>query len=86
MLVFGWAKFRAVVIEHKTGAKRVQALKGRGDVVCGGDGGVFGSSTRATIFSRDVPGVSEMNVFSGSQWKQSDLNQGLRGVFGAPVF
>ena len=52
----------------------------------GGDGGVFGSSTRATIFSRDVPGVSEMNVFSGSQWRQSDLNQGLRGVFGAPVF
>jgi hypothetical protein len=51
-----------------------------------GDSGIFGSSTFATIFGRDVPGVSEMNVFSGSQWKQSDLNQGLRGVFGAPTF
>ena len=52
----------------------------------GGEGSVFGSSTFAGIFSRDVPGVSEMNVFNGSQWKQSDLNQGLRGVFGAPTF
>lgn len=53
----------------------------------GGDaGGVFGSSTFAAVFSREVPGVSEMNVFNGSQWKQSDLNQGLRGVFGAPTF
>ena len=51
----------------------------------GGEGSVFGSSTFAGIFSRDVPGVSEMNVFNGSQWKQSDLNQGLRGVFGAPT-
>jgi hypothetical protein len=51
----------------------------------GGEGGVFGSSTFAGIFSRDVPGVSEMNVFNGSQWQQSDLNQGLRGVFGAPT-
>ncbi|WP_426809186.1 DUF4347 domain-containing protein [Pseudomonas sp. WOUb67] len=52
----------------------------------GGDGGVFGSSTFAAVFSREVPGVSEMSVFNGSQWKQSDLNQGLRGVFGAPTF
>lgn len=52
----------------------------------GGDGGVFGSSTLAGIFSKDVPGVSEMNVFAGTQWKQSDLNQGLRGVFGVPTF
>ncbi|MHB0765674.1 DUF4347 domain-containing protein [Stutzerimonas sp. NM35] len=51
----------------------------------GGEGGVFGSSTFANIFGRDVPGVSEMNVFNGSQWRQSDLNQGLRGVFGAPT-
>ncbi|WP_218585602.1 DUF4347 domain-containing protein [Pseudomonas sp. Marseille-P9899] len=51
----------------------------------GGEGGVFGSSTFAGIFGRDVPGVSEMNVFNGNQWKQSDLNQGLRGVFGAPT-
>ncbi|HDS1679051.1 TPA: DUF4347 domain-containing protein [Pseudomonas putida] len=52
----------------------------------GGDGGVFGSSALASVFSHEVPGVSEMNVFNGSQWKQSDLNQGLRGVFGAPTF
>ena len=51
----------------------------------GGDGGVFASSTFATLFSREVPGVSEMNVFNGSQWRQSELNQGLRGVFGAPT-
>lgn len=51
----------------------------------GGEGSVFGSSTFAGIFSREIPGVSEMNVFNGSQWKQSDLNQGLRGVFGAPT-
>ena len=57
---------------------------GQGGVA--GEGSVFGSSTFAGIFSRDVPGVSEMNVFNGSQWKQSDLNQGLRGVFGAPTF
>ena len=53
----------------------------------GGDGGgVFGSSTFAAVFGREVPGVSEMNVFNGSQWKQSDINQGLRGVFGVPTF
>ncbi|WP_425928250.1 DUF4347 domain-containing protein [Pseudomonas sp. NyZ201] len=52
----------------------------------GGTGGLFGASTFANIFNRDVPGVSEMNVFNGNQWKQSDLNQGLRGVFGVPTF
>lgn len=52
----------------------------------GGNGGIFGGSTFATIFGREVPGVTEMNVFTGSQWKQSDLNQGLRGVFGVPTF
>ncbi len=52
----------------------------------GGDGGVFGSSTFSSLFSHEVPGASEMNLFSGSQWKQSDLNQGLRGVFGVPTF
>jgi VCBS repeat-containing protein len=51
----------------------------------GSDGGVFGSSTFAGIFSRDVPEVSEMSVFNGHQWVQSDLGQGLRGVFGAPT-
>ena len=52
----------------------------------GGEAGVFGASTFAGIFGRDVPGVSEMNVFNGNQWKQSDINQGLRGVFGVPTF
>lgn len=51
-----------------------------------GNGGVFGGSTFATIFNREVPGISEMNVFGANQWKQSDLNQGLRGVFGVPTF
>lgn len=48
--------------------------------------GLGGGSTLATLFAREVPGVTEMNVFSGNQWKQSDLNQGLRGVFGVPTF
>ncbi|MEG1959556.1 MAG: DUF4347 domain-containing protein [Pseudomonas sp.] len=52
----------------------------------GGSGGVFGASTFATLFNREVPGISEMNVFGANQWKQSDLNQGLRGVFGVPTF
>ncbi|MCU1717249.1 DUF4347 domain-containing protein [Pseudomonas sp. 5P_3.1_Bac2] len=51
----------------------------------GGDGGVFGTSTFASIFSSDVPGVGEMSVFNGSQWRPVDINQGLRGVFGAPT-
>ncbi|MQG95527.1 DUF4347 domain-containing protein [Pseudomonas sp. MN1F] len=52
----------------------------------GGNGGVFGASTFATLFGREVPGVTELNVFSAGQWKQSELNQGLRGVFGVPTF
>ncbi|MBK5012939.1 DUF4347 domain-containing protein [Pseudomonas sp. S60] len=45
---------------------------------------VFGSSTLSAIFSHQVPGVSEMNVFNGSQWRPAEISQGLRGVFGAP--
>ncbi|MFD2641623.1 DUF4347 domain-containing protein [Pseudomonas japonica] len=52
----------------------------------GGSGGVFGGSTLSTIFSHDVPGVSEMSVFNGSQWRPADINHGLRGVFGSPTF
>ncbi|MCE1113821.1 MULTISPECIES: DUF4347 domain-containing protein [Pseudomonas] len=53
----------------------------------GGDSaGVFGSSTLASIFSHDVPGVNEMSVFNGNHWRPADINQGLRGVFGAPTF
>ncbi|MHA6194443.1 DUF4347 domain-containing protein [Pseudomonas wadenswilerensis] len=52
----------------------------------GGSGGVFGSSTLSAVFSHDVPGVNEMSVFNGSQWRPADINQGLRGVFGAPTF
>src|SRR5690606_23753680 len=50
-----------------------------------GDGGVCGSSTLAGIFSGERPGVSEMSVFNGAPWRESDLDQGLRGVFGAPT-
>ena len=50
------------------------------------DAGIFGSSTFATVFSREVPGVSELTVFNSAQWRTSDLSQGLRGVFGAPTF
>ena len=50
------------------------------------DGGVFGSSTFASLFSREAPGgVDPLNVFNGQQWRASDLEQGLRGVFGAPT-
>jgi len=51
-----------------------------------GSNSVFGSSTLSAIFGHDVPGVSEMNVFNGSQWRPADINQGLRGAFGAPSF
>ena len=53
-----------------------------------GNGGnsVFGSSTLAAIFNHDVPGVSALNVFNGTQWRPAELEQGLRGVFGAPSF
>ncbi|NIE74160.1 DUF4347 domain-containing protein [Pantoea sp. Ap-967] len=58
---------------------------GFGGFASGGNG-VFGSSTLAAIFSHEVPGVSDMNVFNGSQWRPADLSQGLRGVFGVPTF
>ncbi|GAB7529221.1 hypothetical protein PS3A_16300 [Pseudomonas sp. 3A(2025)] len=67
------------------GSSGLSDLAGNQNGFGGGEGGVFGSSTFAGIFSRAIPGVSEMNVFNGSQWKQSDLNQGLRGMFGAPT-
>ncbi|MEB6587968.1 DUF4347 domain-containing protein [Pseudomonas asiatica] len=49
-------------------------------------GSVFGSSTLSAIFGQEVPGVSEMRVFNGNHWRPADINQGLRGVFGAPTF
>ncbi len=67
--------FIAQVLSSDSGLGGASGFLGFG----GGDGGVFGSSTFSSLFSRDVPGASEMNVFSGSQGKQSDLNQGLRG-------
>jgi VCBS repeat-containing protein len=48
-----------------------------------GDGGVFGSSTLAGIFSSAVPESSSLQVFGGQSG--SDTSQGLRGVFGAPT-
>ncbi|WP_236185805.1 DUF4347 domain-containing protein [Pseudomonas juntendi] len=61
---------------------------GQGGFAGFGNGGnsVFGSSTLAAIFNHDVPGVSALNVFNGTQWRPAELEQGLRGVFGAPSF
>ncbi|MEN0107399.1 MAG: hypothetical protein AAGC84_13350, partial [Pseudomonas sp.] len=51
----------------------------------GGDGGVFGSSALSGIFSKesadDVPQIDLL----GKGNKGIDVNQGLRGVFGAPT-
>ncbi|MDD0977135.1 DUF4347 domain-containing protein [Pseudomonas fontis] len=50
----------------------------------GGDGGVFGTSTFAGLFARDVPqDGGAMRVFDGKQWRTTDPAQGLRAVFGA---
>ncbi|WP_447592908.1 DUF4347 domain-containing protein [Aquipseudomonas campi] len=49
----------------------------------GGEGGVFGSSTLSSIFSTGIPEPTSLQAF-GSQ-SISDINQGLRGVFGAPT-
>mgnify|MGYP001029934640 CR=1 FL=1 len=52
----------------------------------GGDGGVFGSSTLATLFNHDPVSDSEsMNAFGSSSMQGGDVSQGLRGMFGAPT-
>ncbi|WKY30959.1 DUF4347 domain-containing protein [Pseudomonas donghuensis] len=48
----------------------------------GGDGGVFGSSSFSTIFTRQTPSEEvQMSVFDGKQWRGGDG----RGVSGAPT-
>ncbi|MDD1012709.1 DUF4347 domain-containing protein [Pseudomonas rubra] len=50
----------------------------------GGEGGVFGSSTLASLFARQAVQEGEsMRVFDGKQWRTTDPAQGLRAVFGA---
>lgn len=48
----------------------------------GGDGGVFGSSTLSSLFTRDT---ASMQTLDGKQWRGGDIGEGLRGVFGAPT-
>lgn len=63
-----------------------QVFTSSGTQVGAGEGGVFASSSFASIFNREgVQYVDPLNVFNGSQWRASDLEQGLRGVFGAPT-
>lgn len=53
----------------------------------GGDGGVFGSSALSSIFGNEtLLDSSPMKVFDGKNWRSAgDINEGLRGVFGAPT-
>ncbi|WP_240201610.1 DUF4347 domain-containing protein [Pseudomonas sp. PDNC002] len=48
----------------------------------GGDGGVFGSSTLSGIFDRD--GFDENTPLKAFDRRSGDIDQGIRGVFGAP--
>ncbi|WHS60595.1 Ig-like domain-containing protein [Pseudomonas sp. G2-4] len=52
----------------------------------GGDGGVFGSSTVASLFSQDFGSDGEsMEAFGSQSMQGGDASQGLRGMFGAPT-
>jgi hypothetical protein len=52
----------------------------------GGDGGVFASSTLASLFSQDRAAERDtLNAFGSQSLKAGDISQGLRGVFGAPT-
>ncbi|MFJ5235990.1 Ig-like domain-containing protein [Pseudomonas neuropathica] len=52
----------------------------------GGDGGVFGSSTLASLFNQDSAAERDsLNAFGSQSLKAGDVSQGLRGVFGAPT-
>ncbi len=48
----------------------------------GGDGGVFGSSTLASMFSRD--GFDQSQPLKAFERRGADIDQGIRGIFGAP--
>jgi len=49
----------------------------------GGDAGVFGSSTLAGLFNRD--GFDDGTPLKVFERRSGDIDQGLRGVFGAPT-
>ncbi|MBF6035213.1 DUF4347 domain-containing protein [Pseudomonas sp. P155] len=52
----------------------------------GGDGGVFGSSTLASLFNQNSGAERDsLNAFGSQSLKAGDVSQGLRGVFGAPT-
>ncbi|WP_277760082.1 Ig-like domain-containing protein [Pseudomonas sp. A34-9] len=52
----------------------------------GGDGGVFASSTLASLFNQDSAAERDsLNAFGSHSLKAGDISQGLRGVFGAPT-
>ncbi|WP_166217909.1 Ig-like domain-containing protein [Pseudomonas atagonensis] len=52
----------------------------------GGDGGVFGSSTLASLFNQNSAAERDsLNAFGSQSLKAGDVSQGLRGVFGAPT-
>ncbi|MBT2297340.1 Ig-like domain-containing protein [Pseudomonas fluorescens] len=52
----------------------------------GGDGGVFGSSTIAGLFSQDAGSDGEsLDAFDNQSMQGGDVSQGVRGVFGAPT-
>ncbi|MGE1094021.1 Ig-like domain-containing protein [Pseudomonas zeae] len=52
----------------------------------GGDGGVFDSSTLASLFNQDSAAERDsLNAFGSQSLKAGDVSQGLRGVFGAPT-
>ncbi|MFV3370633.1 DUF4347 domain-containing protein [Pseudomonas sp. NY15435] len=48
----------------------------------GGDGGVFGSSTLSSVFSRD--GSDQSQPLKAFDRRSGDIDQGIRGIFGAP--
>ncbi|MBK5532305.1 DUF4347 domain-containing protein [Pseudomonas sp. TH08] len=52
----------------------------------GGDGGVFASSTLASLFNQNSATERDsLNAFGRQSLKAGDVSQGLRGVFGAPT-
>ena len=51
----------------------------------GGDGGVFSTSTLASLFNQDTgTDRDSLDAFGSHSIQTGDISQGLRGVFGAP--
>lgn len=52
----------------------------------GGDGGVFGTSSFSSMFSKDVPQQDmQLKVFDGRQWRGGDTGKNGGGLTGAPT-